>query len=109
MKPQFEDLHVGQKVWLDGKETIIKALERQTNGDWVKFVEDHIHSDYHYDNISLTPPGKKRYWQWKLKAMGVWQRDPLYYDNDGLNTHGGIYSYWSQTEKERIEEDFIDL
>jgi hypothetical protein len=59
--------------------------------------------------IYEEPKPKKRYWIWRLKK-GSWYRPMRYLDDKGRDTSGDKqFSDWDETEKIKIESDFIEV
>lgn len=132
MKPRFEELHIGQKVWMKEEEihrtallngsvkcdgyvcvTISKLIH--INGIYVMGFEEAPGQEYCYGlyNILLEPPkSKKRYWQWKIKIISnAWFRSSKYMDEAGFDTIGGrtiALCDWRDADKIKIEDDWVE-
>lgn len=50
----------------------------------------------------------KRYWQWKINKT-AWHKSGNYLDDNGRDTYGKSYKGWSEIEKIKIEDDYIEV
>lgn len=61
INPDFYQLHIGQKVWVDGKEKTIHGLDAPIENRYIKFDNDcNYWQKYSSLSINLTPPPQKR-------------------------------------------------
>jgi hypothetical protein len=114
MKPKFEELHIGQRVWAEGKEREITGLSNTfTEQHYVYFDHDVSGQNYTKVDISLEPPKqKKKFWQWKVKYSkeGAWQRPDTYLNDLGMATNGvAAWKDWQDLDKVKIENDFVEV
>ena len=129
--PSFESLHIGQEVWITYNGGVVEkkkiaTLERyqslgkvgsidmclSSTQDYIEFEGHETNIEYSTINLYLVEPvAPMIYWQWKIKSSkGGWYRIPYYYDDHGWNTEGVTYrgeKNWDETEKIKIEDDFI--
>jgi hypothetical protein len=61
---------------------------------------------YHWETKKKTVT--KRFWIWNIKEPH-YRKTSVYFDESGMDTTGNFYRGWNEYEKQKLEDEFIDV